>query len=263
MKKSAYYSDLIFTFALLGFCALFLLRYFKTPLIFSFILSVAFGLAGSYLLSLHLKKKRELFALKKSEEDEKDSLCFYLKLATKEERIEFFKPRLPFLLSLLNAPNSTNEYTQTSDESDFNKLFLQGYAFFPIFKFNEITCDDIAHFYPKLKQERSPVLLFDKATLDAQSLMEKLGIFNIDGNKLYKALKSNDAIPEEYPIKTAMPVKRKRRNIAFAKSNSRRFFSGGAMILASSVFIPYPAYYVISGFLLLLTAVLVRIFGYR
>ncbi|MBE5752593.1 MAG: hypothetical protein E7343_00805 [Clostridiales bacterium] len=263
MKKSAYYSDLIFTFAFLGFCALFLLRYFKIPLIFSLILSVSFGLAGSYLLSLYLKKKRELFALKKSEEDEKESLCFYLKLATEEEIINFFKPILPFLLSLLNAPNTTNEYAQKKDENNLSKLFLQGYAFFPIFKFNEITCDDIARFYPKLKQEPAPVLLFDKATLEAQSLIEKLGILNIDGNKLYKALKSNDSIPKEYPIKTAMPVKRKKRNIAFAKSNSKRFFSGGAMILASSVFIPYPAYYVISGCLLLLTSVFVRIFGYR
>ncbi len=214
---------------------------------------------------MHLKKKRVLFALKKSEEEEKNSLCFYLKLVTKEERNEFFKTRLPFLLSVLESPpiapkNATNE---KNDDENSDILFLQGYTFFPLFKFSEITSDDVAQFYPKLNQKSSPVLLFDQATPDAQALIEKLGILNIDGNTLYKALKANDAIPEEFPIKTVTPVKRKRRNIAFAKSNSKRFFSGGAMILASSVFIPYPAYYVISGFILLFTAVLVRIFGYR
>ena len=266
MKKSAYYSDLIFTFSLLGFCALFCLRFFDVPLPFSLLLSLGFGLAAAYLLSVHLKKRDKIFALKKSEEEEKNSLCFYLSLCDDTEQTEFLRPRLPFLLSVLDGDSALSQETneQTTDEKDEElSLRLCDRVFFPCFRFREVAADDIAILYPKLKQENSPVFLCNKLSEDGKKLCDKLSIPVVDGNLLYRAFKDNAAIPDEFPIKTATPIKQKRRNISFSKSNSKRFFSSGALLIVSSVFIPYPVYYLVFGGLLLITAVLVRIFGYR
>ncbi len=266
MKKSAYYSDLIFTFSLLGFCALFCLRFFDVPLPFSLILSIGFGFSAAYLLSVRLKKRDKIFALKKSEEKEKNFLCFYLSLCDDTERTEFLRPRLPFLLSVLDSdlslPRATDK-TSTNETEEEPSLRLCDRLFFPCFRFRELTADDIASAYPKLKQENAPVFLCDKISDDGKSLCEKLSISVLDGNLLYRAFKDNDAIPDEFPIHTATPIQRKRRNICFSKSNSKRFFLSGALVLLSSVFIPYPTYYLVFGSLLLLTALLVRIFGYR
>lgn len=264
MKKSAYYSDLIFTFCLVSFSVLFLLRSFKIPLVLALILAIICGISGSYLLFLRLNKKQKLFALKKSEEEEKNSLCFYLKLASENETNKFFKSRLPFLLNELSPTSQQEQTNELHEQTDTNhELFLNGYAFFPIFRFSDLSGDDIANLYPEFKNYSTPVILCDGFSSGAQTLTEKLGVILFDGNQLYRALKKHDAIPSEFPVKTVTPVKRKRRNIAFAKSNSRRFFSSGAILLLSSVFIPYSVYYIIVGCILLITAVLVRIFGYR
>ena len=265
MKKSAYYSDLIFTFSLLGFCALFCLRFFDVPLTFSLILSLGFGFAAAYLLSVRIKKREKVFALKKSEEEEKNSLCFYLSLCDDTELTEFLRPRLPFLLSAVDSEKilDTNEKQTTDEKNEKPSLCLSNHSFFPCFRFRELTADDIANEYPNLKRADAPVILCDKLSDDGKRLCEKLSIPIVDGNLLYRAFKDNSAIPDEFPIQTTTPIKRKLRNISFAKTNSKRFFSSGVLLIASSVFIPYPVYYLVCGGLLLLTAVLVRIFGYR
>lgn len=271
MKKSAYYSDLIFTFSLLFFIALFCLRYFNVPLLLTILISILFGGAGAYLLSLHLRKKQKIFALKKSEEEEKNSLLFYLCLISSEERAEFLHERLPFLLKMLdpneefptNAVLSQTPKTENATPTTTEELQLGKYKFFPLFYFREISPDDIAEIFPYLKDATAPVLLCDKISDSGKSLCEKLSVTYLDGALLYRALKDGDCIPSEYPIKTATPLKRKRRNVCFAKSNSRRFFTSGALLLASSVFIPYPIYYLVFGGLFLIISVLVRIFGYR
>ena len=62
---------------------------------------------------------------------------------------------------------------------------------------------------------------------------------------------------------TSAPKKKKRLRAWFAKSNSRRFLLGGTLILLTSLITPFPLYYIILGSALVLSAVFVRIFGYR
>lgn len=266
MKKSAYYSDLIFTFSLLFFCALFLLRYWKISLPFSILISAIFGGVGAYLLSLRLRKRQKIFALKKSEELEKNDFMFYLCLIPIEEQIEFLKSRLPFLLRLLKDENSENSEQENPNivqdaVQTTGIIRLDEYAFLPLFRFRPLTEDDIARAFSKLKTETSPVLLCNKLSAESKLLLEKLSIQVLLGEEIYRAFKDNYALPEEFPVKTATPIKQKRRSVFFAKSNSRRFFTCGIMLLLSSVFIPYPIYYLSIGVLLLAIALLVRIFG--
>lgn len=260
MKKSAYYSDLIFTFSLLFFCALFPLRYWKIPLVFSVILSAGIGFAGAYFLSLRLKKKQKIFALKQSEELEKNDFMFYLCLISDGERREFLEPRLPFLLRLLNDTEASAVVNETQkDNAEF--LQLGEYAFLPFFRFQPLTEDDIANAFTRFKTHLKPVLLCNKLTNEGKILLEKLSIDVLLGEEIYRALKDNYALPQEFPVKAIKPIKQKRRNIIFAKSNSRRFFVCGLTLLFSSVFIPYSTYYLLVGLLLLGVSLYVRIFG--
>ena len=68
---------------------------------------------------------------------------------------------------------------------------------------------------------------------------------------------------KQRPAQKAAPKKKKRLRAWFAKSNSRRFLLGGTLILLTSLITPFPLYYIILGSALVLSAVFVRIFGYR
>ena len=266
MKKSAYFSDLFFTFCVVFLVAIFIFRHFKLPLPISVILSAVLGLAGAYLLSLRLRKKQKIFALKKSEEEEKNSLFFYLCLLSEKARKKFLQIRLPFLLKMLNGEeNDAAEMKDTEEKAQDEENFLRlgKYFFVPIFRFREITPDDVAEIYPFFEKEGSPVLLCDKLSESGKALCEKLSVQYLDGALLYKAFKDGDSLPNEYPIKTATPLKRKRRNICFSKSNSRRFLVCAAMLFISATFIPFPVYYITVGIICLTLSVLLRIFGYR
>jgi hypothetical protein len=274
MKKSAYYSDLIFLFSFLLFCGVFVLRFFGVPLLFSLVLSAIPATFGSYLLSLHYKKKQKIFALKKSEEVEKADLFFYLCLAPTQEKFAFLRPALRVFSSSLqddeksfdkqdvpdDVPSSTSK-EETTAEPPF--LFHAQYAFLPVFKFREISADDVGALYPVFKDEQFPVLLCDKISDEGKDLCTKLSVRLIDGPLFYRLLKDAELIPSEYPVKIAPPIKRSRRRISFSKSNSRRFFSAGATLLFCSLFIPYPVYYLIFGGLFLVLSLIVRVFGYR
>ena len=85
----------------------------------------------------------------------------------------------------------------------------------------------------------------------------------IKGNDVYRMLKKGSALPEHYLGEDALPKKKKKRELWFAKSNSRRFLFGGTLILLTSLITPFPYYYLLSGSLLIISAVFVRIFGYR
>lgn len=263
MKKSAYYSDLIFTFSLVFFCVLFPLRYQRIPLFWALILSAFVAGFGAYLLSLRLRKKQKIFALKKSEELEKNDFMFYLCLISKQDQTEFLRPRLPFLLRLLADDNvdQAEEEDSATEATNEKILRLGEYAFLPFFKFQALTEDDIALAFTELKQEQTPVLLCNKLSPEGKLLVEKLSMQVLLGEEIYRAFKDNYAIPEEFPVKARNPVKQKRRSIFFSKSNSRRFFLCGVTLLFSSVFIPYPIYYLTVGIFLLSLSLLVRIFG--
>ena len=62
----------------------------------------------------------------------------------------------------------------------------------------------------------------------------------------------------EIPRKTA----RTRLRRAFSKRNAYPFFVSGAGLLVMSFFVFFPVYYLITGALLVATAIFVRAFGY-
>ena len=261
MKKSAYYSDLFFAFSLSAFCALFVLRFFGLKLLLALFPSVIFGLLCAFALSIRLRNKQRVFALKKSEEQEKENLCFYLRLAEPTEIKRFLDSRLSLLVHKLRedfeAPSIENPVAPAGT------IECEGFYFYPLFLFRELTPDDIATAIKNLQTLPNAVLLCDKLSPEAIALCEKLSIKTVQGDFLYRILKDNDAIPNEFPIKLNPPKRMSRRAICFAKSNSKRFFKSGLLLSVYSFFTPYSIYYTIVACLFFSISVFVRVFGYR
>ena len=106
-------------------------------------------------------------------------------------------------------------------------------------------------------------MLCNNITDEARTLCDSLHVQVFTGEKVYAFVKENDALPETFLGEAQTANKRKRRlRLCFAKSNGKRFFVGGALILATSLLTPFPYYYLVFGSILLLAALFIRIFGY-
>ena len=235
MRKSAFYSDVFFSFLLGFFPLLFYLRFLRLSLFLSFLFALFFGVAVATLFVLFSKKRQKKLFLKKSEEEEQTDFILYLSLLPKEKQQEFFK--------------------------EHSNCFKSDYALCPLFKFRALTRDDIADWYVSYAEQTAPILLCNHLEEDSEKLLKKLNIPAMESVEIYRILKENDRLPKERFIQTK-PQKKHLKKLCFAKSNSKRFLSGGVLLLFSALFIPYSTYYVICGICLLLTALFVRIFGY-
>ena len=80
MKKSAFLSDILFTFFLVWIVTLCLFRHLKLPLIASFFLAVVCGLLCACAHAAILQSKRKTLLLKRSDAALKQKLSMHLAL---------------------------------------------------------------------------------------------------------------------------------------------------------------------------------------
>ena len=90
MKKSAFISDILFSFAVTFLPALCLLRYLRLPLAASLLFAAVAGLLVSLAVWFFLDKKREKLCLKKQDEEAKEKLLLHLALSTQKQNAEYF-----------------------------------------------------------------------------------------------------------------------------------------------------------------------------
>lgn len=251
MKRLAFISDVLFAFLCVFLFSLCLFRYLRVSFKLSFLLSFPCGALAAGCVWALLKSKRKYAHLKKSEEKQKEKLLLHLALLPDKQKSEFFFKLLSF----------ANENAQTFG---LRYVITPKTVYDLAYKFGEISCDDVATFY-RLKTKKERVLICMKISNDAQNLAEKLNIQIKTGEDVYALVKENAAFPDEYLGETQEKNTRRKKQlrICFAKANGKRFFVSGAFILTASLFTPFPYYYLIIGSILLLTATLVRIFGYE
>jgi len=94
MKKSAFISDLLFTFSLTFIGLLCILRYYRLNFFLALFLAGAFASATTLIVGGYLSDKRKKFFLKKSDEKEKEKLLLHLSLLPHQKQKEFFSVRL-------------------------------------------------------------------------------------------------------------------------------------------------------------------------
>lgn len=247
MKKSAFYSDILFTFTLTGVFTLCFFRYLRIAVLPALILAVLCGVLASTANGALLQSKRKTFLLKKSDEAQKQKLALHLALLSDERKTVFFE-------KALSAQTPAKRISRLRVATDEELYFL-------LFRFAPVTADDISAVY-RYKSSKRKVVYCNEADASAVRLCERLQIRICDIHAIYAQVKVAQALPSEYlGDETGVNRRARRRNLCFAKSNSRRFLLAGALVLLSSLITPFPRYYLLFGSALLLLSIILRIFG--
>lgn len=250
MKKSAFLSDILFTFFLVWIVTLCLFRHLKTALILSITLAAACGLLSACAHAALLQSKRKAVLLKRSNAALKEKLSLHLSLLGDEEKTDLFIPAL-----------STAEKAPVKR---VGKLRLQSETrlYFLCFRFAPVTTDDVAR-YSRYPNGRQKTILCERIEENALELCTRLHIEVRAGDFAFNLLQSQNALPESYLCDELPKDKRKHRlRLCFARSNAKRFLASATLILLLSLITPFPFYYLIFGGILLLLALFIRIFGY-
>ena len=244
MKKSAFISDILFAFLGVSVFTLCLFRYLGLTLPLSACLAVfCGGLAGVCVWAL-LSTKRNAFFLKKSDERQKEKLLLHLALLSAERKTQYF-------CNALSAKRIGPLKIATADEL----IFLR-------FGFAPVTADEVATLF-RQRSAKQKTLFCGEVEENAKRLCLRLGIRVKTGEEVYQVLKQQEFLPKEFLGEEAPEDKKlRRKTTCFAKRNASRFFASGTLILLTSLFTPFPYYYLIFGSVLLLISLLVRILGY-
>ena len=257
--------------------ALCLLRYRRLPLWAAFTLAAMLGLLSALAVFLYLHQKREKLCLEKQDRETKEKLLLHLALQSSDKILNDFADFFSSHDETGAPKNSSEDVTDDEPEHAPKNAARSAAAqkrksascvrteqgeFYPVFSLCPLDADRVV---PILcgKKQAEKYLLCNELTEEAEKLCLRFGVHVIKGNEVYLMLKKGNALPEHYLGEDALPKKKRKKELWFAKSNSRRFLFGGTLILLTSLITPFPYYYLLSGSLLIISAVFVRIFGYR
>lgn len=176
---------------------------------------------------------------------EKEKLMLHLALLSDEQKTRYF-------LNALSKNTSIQRFAKL-------RIFTPTEFYFLKFSLLPTNADEIASL-SRLKTGKKKILLCAQIEESARALCEKLNVEVKTADSVYTLLKQENALPNEY-LGDSAQTRKSRLQVSFAKSNGKRFLKGGALVLFTSLFVPFPHYYLICGGLLLVTAVLIKIFG--
>lgn len=240
-------SDALF-YALCTFLLTFgALRYFSLPLwLCAVCASLLFFAVGAAALLLLLSSRKKKY-LNKREQEQREALLLHLALE-KPERV-----RSSLLEALTRA--------QKNAHCEGDTLSVNGIPAVPLFTLEPVGADAIARLLSQYGSGKF-VLFCNSLTGEAEKLTSFFGVEAVQGDGVYALFTQTDSMPSplicgQIPKKSA---KQKLRR-SFSKGNARPFFVSGALLLLMSLFTFFPLYYVITGGILLLCAVAVRLFG--
>ncbi len=253
MKKLAYFSDLAFAFTAAFLPCLCYLRYRQVPLLWSAIVSLLFGVGVSMLTWSYLKKKHAVTVWKADEKRQMEQLTLHLTLLSPKEKYEFLAENAPVLIG-----EELNEKEPSLPQPFF---YTDSQVVDCRFTLSPLTADELSPLL-SLGENRALVLLCNQLDKTAERLSAALSMKVLTLPTIYLKLKENERLPERYKGEEAFQKKKKRRfSLWMQKSNAKPFLTGGALLLLSSLFSPFPYYYLVVGFAMVATSAAVRIFG--
>ena len=240
--------DTLFYAVAVCFLSLGVLRYYRVPLALSAVVAVLLGLAaGAFcFFAEYLLHRRK--AVSKKEISERDALMLHLTLE-KHERVR------ALLLDALLADGKTASVNGDT-------LLCDGQRAIPLFCMEPVSADAVAGLLREYGSE--PFTIYcNSLTTEAEKLLLSFGKNAVRADEVYTLLRRTDRYPEK-PICSQIPRRtvKTRLRVTFSKKNARPFFVSGLFLLIMSLFVIFPVYYLISGAVLMITAVLVRAVGY-
>lgn len=253
MKKLACFSDAAFAFTAAFLPSLCYLRYRQVPLLWATLVSLLLGVGVSMLTWSYLKKKYAAATLKASEKRQMEQLLLHLALLSPKEKTDFF---------IDNAQALVGEEIQGRRVSAGKPFFYtDSQVVYCHFALTPLTADALTPLL-SLDDSRAPVLLCNELDKTAARLSAALSIKVLTLPEIYLNLKESERLPERYKGEAAFTKKKKRRfALWIQKSNAKPFLTGGALLLLSSLFSPFPYYYLIIGCAMVGASAAVRIFG--
>ncbi len=250
MKKLGFplVADVLFYTVCAFMLSIGILRYCRLPLALAAAVSsmIALAIGGIAFLILYRKSYRSL--LGKRERERRDALLLHLALE-KPERVR---------AALCEAYRSDGKEAHPKEDH----LTVDGEAYIPLFTMEPVTADEIARLIRRFGEERFTVVC-NALTAEAEKLLKTFGRGAVCAADVFALFSRTDAFPEplicgQLPKKTV----RFRLRRSFSKANARPFFVSGILLLLMSLFTFFPVYYLISGGILLICAVTVRLFGF-
>ncbi len=251
MKKSAIVSDVLFTFFFAWLLALCVFRYLQIHLAPALILSGLCGILSACAVGAFLQSKFHKHFLKRSDAALKDKLALHLALLGDQAKTDLFFQALSITEGENTVKKCSNLRLQTSDCVYFLRL-----------RFSPVTADDVATI-TRVKTPRKKILLCLQIDEAARALCRSFEVEVQTAEWAFAFLKKANCLPLTYLGDFPQVRKRKRRlHLCFSKKNAKRFLVSAVLILLLSFFTPFSYYYLTFGFLLLLAALFIRIFGY-
>lgn len=240
--------DVLFYTACAWLFSLALLRYFRMKLPLAVLVSCLVALAIGIMVFLIEYSSHRKIKLTKRAREERDALLLHLALE-KSERVR---------ASLVAAYCAAGRQAHCSE----NEITVDGGTVIPLFTMQPVSADAIAYLLRE-HGENSFILLCNELSPEAEKLLASFGRKFVKGDDIYALFSETETMPSplicgEIPRKTA---KTKLRT-AFSKRNARPFFVSGFLLLLMSLFTLFPLYYLITGSILLVCAVSVRMVGY-
>ncbi len=233
-------------------CAFFLplgiLRYLHVASPVALTVSALFGLsAGAAALLLGCKNRRKKL-LTRTQQREKQELMLHLALE-KPERVR------AALCTALAADGKTALAAEDGIETE-------GETLVPRFTMQPLSADAVAGLLQRFGAQ--PFTLCGNAiTAEGAALLASFGRKFMGADEVCDLFRRTKTTPHPLILANVeKPTLKHRARRIFSKKNARPFFVSGILLLAMSLFVLFPRYYLITGGILLVLAVLIRFFGY-
>ena len=240
-------TDPLFYAAAAWLLAVGILRYCGAPTWLCMTAATLIALAAGGIVFCLLSAKTQKVRLGARERAEKDALMLHLALE-KEERVRLM------MLEALNADGR-------EAHCDKDAILSDGVPFVPLYTMEPVSADAVAKLLRAY--DGAPFCLACNALSPAaERLLTSFGATVMDGDATYALCKRGGVFPEKYICGNApRRTPRTRLQAAFARRNARPFFVSGALLLLMSLFALYPVYYLVTGSVLTITSLIVRVAG--
>lgn len=182
--------------------------------------------------------------LSAKQREECDALLLHLSLSPPDQKAEL-------LASALSKEGRKTEYEGGS-------LCVDGKAAELLFCMEPASADELARAIGR--HGGNFILYCNRLSDSAENLLKRFPVEAVRGEEVYGLLKRTDSIPKELlgSVGAKKSHKEKLRAV-LKKSSARPFFLSGTMLLIMSLFTLFPVYYLITGSVLLLLSVALRL----
>ncbi len=214
--------------------------------------SVTLGLIAGLFSFKILRKKQASNELKKEERQELENMLTQFNFSSSTETLDFF-------IKLFSSKGYLVE-----KKKGIIYFKNENAAIFIKFGFLDVNKSDVVKFFNLLRKNDKGYIISESFSLDVSSFISRFDnrLFAIDGQQIYRYLKKNDALPETKYSFFSEPQKgfKLLKNLLY-KDKAKNYLVFGLTFLLMSYFFPFKVYYVISGILFLLAALISRLFG--